>query len=80
MQGTLDFECERDWSVCLGATLGDGEKIKKYYSSTRIFPGKADCAILFSFECAINPQNLMKIAGANFGKMKIKLFSYVNYP
>ena len=22
-RGTLDFECERDWSVRLGATLGD---------------------------------------------------------
>ena len=25
---TLDIECERDWSVGLGATLGDGQKIK----------------------------------------------------
>ena len=23
-EGTLDVECERDWSVGLGATLGDG--------------------------------------------------------
>ena len=28
-KGTLDIECERDWSVGLGATLGDGQKIKK---------------------------------------------------
>ena len=29
--GTLDFECERDWLVGLGATLGDGQKIKNYF-------------------------------------------------
>ena len=23
-KGTLDIECERDWSVSLGATLGNG--------------------------------------------------------
>ena len=28
-KGILDIECERDWPVGLGATLGDGEKIKK---------------------------------------------------
>ena len=26
--GTLDIECERDWSVGLGVMLGDGQKIK----------------------------------------------------
>ena len=41
-KGTLDIERERDWPVGLGATLGDGEKIKKnYFSSFRDFSGKS---------------------------------------
>ena len=40
-KGTLDIECERDWSVGLGATLGDGQKIKNYFSSFRDFFGKS---------------------------------------
>ena len=37
----LDIECERDWSVGLGATLGDdGEKFKNYFSSFGIFREK----------------------------------------
>ena len=39
-KGTLDIECERDWSVSLGATLGEGQKIKNYFSSFRDFCGK----------------------------------------
>ena len=41
-KGTLDIEFERDWSVGLGATLGDGDvqKIKNYFSSFRDFSGK----------------------------------------
>ena len=39
---TLDIECERDWQVGLGATLGGGQKIKKiYFSSFRDFSGKS---------------------------------------
>ena len=30
-KGTLDIECKRDWSVGLGATLCDGQKIKNYF-------------------------------------------------
>ena len=40
-KGTLGIECERDWPVGFGATLGDGQKIKNYFSSFRDFPGKA---------------------------------------
>ena len=40
-RGTLDIECERDWSVSLGAMLDDGQKIKNYFSSFRIFSGKS---------------------------------------
>ena len=33
-KGTVHIECERDWSVGLGATSGDGQKIKKNYISS----------------------------------------------
>ena len=73
----LDIEFEQDWSVGLGATLGNGKKIKKILF-TRIFPGKADSVILLGFACCINSQNFMKIVWALFEKMDF--FSYVNYP
>ena len=38
---TLDIEFERDWSVVLGAMLGDGKKFKIYFSSFRDFSGKS---------------------------------------
>ena len=41
-KGTVDFEFEQDWSFGLGATLGDGQKIKNYFSNFRDFPGNAD--------------------------------------
>ena len=37
---TLDIECELDWPVGLGATLGDRQKIENYFSSFRDFSGK----------------------------------------
>ena len=37
-EGTLDIECERDWSVGLGDA--DGQKIKNYFSSFRDFFGQ----------------------------------------
>ena len=40
-KGTLDIECERDWPVGIGAMLGDGQKIKNYFSSFRDFYGKS---------------------------------------
>ena len=39
-KGTLDIEFERDSSFGLGATLGDEQKIKNYFSSFRDFSGK----------------------------------------
>ena len=57
-RGNLGIECERDWSVGLGATLGDGLKIKTIFLVSGIFPGKADCVILLGFEYTINPENL----------------------
>ena len=41
-RGTSDTEFEQYWSIGLGATLGDEQKIKNYFSSFRDFPGKAD--------------------------------------
>ena len=38
---TLGIEFERDWPVDLGATLGDGQKIKNYFSTFRDFSGKS---------------------------------------
>ena len=80
-KGTSDIESEQDWSVGLSATLGDMQKIKNYFSSSGIFPGKADSVILLSFECTINPQNLIKIVRAIFEKFEIfNFFSHANYP
>ena len=64
---TPDIEFEQDWSVGLGATLCDKQKIKNYFSSIKnFFSGKADSAILLGIECTINPQNLNKIVRAIF--------------
>ena len=49
-KGTLDIECERDWSVGSGATLGDGQKIKNYFYSFRDFSGISRNVILLGFE------------------------------
>ena len=42
-KGTLDIECERDWSVGLGATLGDAtdRKLKTIFLVSGIFSGKS---------------------------------------
>ena len=40
-KGTLGIEFERDWSFGLGATVGDEQKIKNYFSSFRDFSGKS---------------------------------------
>ena len=71
---TLGIECERDRPVGLGATLGDGHKIKNYFSSFKDFSGKADSVILLGFKCTINPQYLIKIIGAIFEKIEILNF------
>ena len=68
------MELEEDWSFTLGARLGDKEKIKKIFQLQIFFPGNADSAIFLGFECTINIQNLMKIVGAIFEKMKILNF------
>ena len=80
-KSTLNIEFEQDLSFTLGGTLGDGQKIKKYiFLFTTIFSGKADSAIFLGFECTMNPQNLMKIVGAIFQKMKILNFFLCELP
>ena len=69
-KGTLDVEFKRDWSVGLGATIGDGRKLKTIFLVSGIFLRKADSVILLGFECTINVQNLIKIVGAIFEKIK----------
>ena len=39
--GALDIECKRDCSVGLGATLGDEQEIKNYFSSFGDFSGES---------------------------------------
>ena len=46
-KGTLDIEFEQDWSVGLGATLRERQKIKKYFSSFKNFSGESrECHIV----------------------------------
>ena len=40
-KGTLDIECKRDWPAGLDDTLGDRQKMKKYFASFRDFSGKS---------------------------------------
>ena len=80
-KGTIDIECERDWSVGLGAMLGDGQRIKKiYFSSFRDFPGKIDSVVLLCLECAINPQRFIKIVGSIFRKSECLIFFLCELP
>ena len=70
-KGTPDIKFEQDWSVSLGATLRDRQKIKNYFFSFKdFFPGKADSVKLLHFGCTINPQNLNRIVGAIFEKIE----------
>ena len=75
-KGTLGIECEREWPVGLGATLGDGQKIKNYrlFLVAGCFSGKADSVILLGFQCTINPENLIKIVWSHFWENQIFLF------
>ena len=57
--------------VGLVAKLADGWKIKKCFFSLKYFSGKPDSVILVGFECPITPQNVIKIVGTSFEKMKI---------
>ena len=50
------------------------EKLKTIFLVSGIFPGKAESVILLGFECTINSQNLIKIVGVIFEKIKILNF------
>ena len=73
----LYIEFERNWWVGLGPALGDEKKVKNIFPISGIFPGKFATIKLLGFECTINPQNLIKIVGAIFEKIKIFNFLYV---
>ena len=68
-KGTLYIEHERDWSVGLGAPLGNGHSDFFFFLVSGIFPGKAESATFLSSQCAVNPQNLIKFDGAIFEKI-----------
>ena len=55
-------------------------KLKTIFIVSRIFPGKADSVILLGFEYTINPENLIKIVGAIFKKIKIIIFFSCELP
>ena len=40
-KGTIVIECQRNWSLGLGTTLGDRQKIKNYFYSFRNFSKKS---------------------------------------
>ena len=60
--------------------LGEGYKIKSYFSSFTDLSGKADSVILLGFECTINPQHLNKIVRAIFEKIEILIFFLCELP
>ena len=79
MWTTLNFNSKligRDWSVGLGAMLGDDhtEWWKIFFSVSGISSGKADSVILLGFQCTRNPQCFIKFVGAIFEKIKIFKF------
>ena len=77
-KGTLDIEFERDWSVGLGAKLDDGQKIKNYFSSFRVFSGKSRLCHIVGLR--MYPQNLMKIVGTISEKIEILNFFLCELP
>ena len=55
-------------------------KLKTIFLVSGIFPGKTDSVILLGFERTINPENLIKIVGAIFEKIKIFIFFSCELP
>ena len=84
-KGTLDIEFQRDWSFRLGATLGDGQKIKNYFSSFSEFSGKSRYCHIVGFRMYYKPTKFNKNRCSYFFFFeKIKFFflffSHVTYP
>ena len=69
-KGTLDIEFERDWSVGLGAMLGNGHKIKNYFSSFKDFSGKIRQCHIVEVWMYNKPTNFDENRWSHFGKMK----------
>ena len=65
-KGTPDIEFWQDWTVGLGATLRERQKIKNYFSSFKDFSGESRC---WASNVLINTQNLNKIVRAIFEKI-----------
>ena len=68
------MEIGRDWSVGLGAPLGDGHTEKLNFSfqfQGFFFSRKAESVTLLGFECTVNPQNLINFVGAIFEIIQI---------
>ena len=77
---TPDIEFEQDWSVGLGATVRDKQKMKNYFSSLKDFFREKPSVILLGFGCTINLQNLNKIVRAVFEKIEILNFLLCELP
>ena len=71
MQENPIYRVEQDWRVDLGTALGMEKNLKNIFPVSGIFSGKFVSITLFGFKCTISPQNLMKIVGAIFEKIKI---------
>ena len=56
-KGTPDIEFEQDWSVGLGATLRDTQKIKNYFSSFEDFSGKSRKCHIVGLRMYYKPRN-----------------------
>ena len=66
----LRYRFELDWWLGLGPALGDGKNKKYIFPVSGIFSGKAVSVTLLGFEYTINLQNLIKIVGVIFEKIK----------
>ena len=56
------------------------KKIFKIFFKFEVFPGKSDSIILLTFECTINPQNLIEVVRAFLRKSKFLIFLLCELP
>ena len=75
LQGALDIEIGWDWSVGLGAPLGDGrtEKLNFSFQFQGFFLEKPKVSRYWvsNVSLTVNPQNLINFVGAIFKKIEI---------
>ena len=79
-KGTLYIEFERDWSAGLGATLGDGQKIKNYFSSSRDFSRKNRERHIVGLRMYYKPTKVNQTRWRHFEKIEILNFSLCELP